>query len=154
MVAALSDALTKLSSLVPRLQAIKVVNGYNTDAGATVLFGPIARSDTDSLPIIRLHWPSTDPESVQPNVPHNKVRVNFVVEGEGAVAPSSFLSACDALASDIKRAVFGDVRRNLQDLALDVRFDGQEFTVPDPGSASYRVRIAGSFTFVEHFNAP
>ncbi|MEN6539432.1 MAG: hypothetical protein ABFC67_07475 [Mizugakiibacter sp.] len=150
----MSQALTKLSSLVPRLQAIKKANGYNTDAGTTVLFGPIPRSDADALPIIRLHWPSADPESALVNVPHNKVRVNFVVEGEGACAPVDFLTSCDAIASDIKRAVFGDIERNLQGLAMDVRFDGQEFTVPDPGTAAYLVRIAGSFTFVDHFNAP
>lgn len=150
----MSQALSKLQTLVPRLQAILVANGYNTNAGTTVLFGPIPRSDTDTLPIIRLHWPSADPESAVPNVPHNKVRVNFVVEGEGVCAPADFLTSCDAIASDIKRAVFGDVDRNLQGLAIDVRFDGQEFTVPDPGSSAYLVRIAGSFTFVDHFNAP
>lgn len=150
----MSQAMTKLSSLVPRLQAIKTANGYNTNAGTTVLFGPIPRSDADSLPIIRLHWPSTDPESANPNVPHNKVRVNFVVEGEGVCAPADYLTACDAIASDIKRAVFGDVERNLEGLAMDVRFDGQQFTVPDTGTSNYLVRIAGSFTFVDHFNAP
>lgn len=150
----MTQALTKLLTLVPRLQAILVANGYATDAGATVLVGPVPRSDTDTLPIIRLHWPATDPESAQPYVPHGKVRVSFIVEGEGSAAPADVMAAQDALAGDIKRAVFGDDKRDLNGAALDVRFDGIRFDPPDPGTSTWLVRVAGSFTYVDHFNAP
>ncbi len=149
----MSAGLTKLQTLIPRLQEISTANGYNTDP-ATVLFGPVPRGEGDALPVIRLHWPSLDPESAIVNVPHNKVRLNFVVEGEGNADPADVLEACDAIASDIKRAVFGDVQRNLEGLAIDVRFDGQQFTPPEPGTSTYLVRVAGSFTYVDHFNAP
>ncbi len=149
----MSQGLTKLQTLIPRLQAISTANGYNTDPAA-VLFGPVPRGEGEALPVIRLHWPSLDPESAIANVPHNKVRLNFVVEGEGNADPADVLEACDAIASDIKRAVFGDVQRNLEGLAMDVRFDGQQFTPPETGTSTYLVRVAGSFTYVDHFNAP
>lgn len=149
----MSQGLTKLLTLVPRLQAISVANGYLTNPSA-VLFGPVPRGEDDALPIIRLHWPSSDPESAQPFVPHNKVRLNFVVEGEGDADPADVLAASDALASDIKRAVFGDAMRDLNGAALDVRYDGQRFTPPEPGTSTYLVAVSGSFSYVDHFNAP
>lgn len=149
----MSAGFDKLATLLPRLQAISVANGYATDP-ADVLFGPVPLDETASLPLIRLHWVSSDPESAVPHAPHQKVRLNFLIEGEGSAAPVDFITSCDALAGDIKRAVFGDVTRDLEGRAIDVRFDGQQFIPPDPGTSTYLVRVAGSFTYVDHFNAP
>lgn len=149
----MSGGLDRLQTLVPRLQAISTANGYRTNPAA-VLVGPIPLGEDATLPVLRLHWPSTDPESSMPFVPHGKLRVNFIVEAEGTAAPADLLAAFEDFSTDIKRAVFGDAMRDLEGAAIDVRFDGQQFTPPEPGANTFLVRVAGSFTYIDHFNAP
>lgn len=149
-----SSALTRLESLIPRLQAILIANGYSTNAGQHVVEGPVAEDETQTLPRLRLHWPSTDPESAIPNVPSNRVRENFVVEGEFSFTAATFYADADKIESDICKAVFGDTERNLQGLAIDVRFDGIQRTEPTAGTSVATVRVAGSFTHVRRFNNP
>lgn len=151
----MTKAYDLLASLVPRLQAISIANGYLTDAGASVVLGPVPRQDGEALPFIRLHETSADAESAAPYAPHSKLRVQFVAEAYAEQAAAADIVATGhLLVADLKKALFGDVRRDLNGQAIDARLEGYSIVPPESGSDIVLAQVRGSFSFVDHFNAP
>lgn len=151
----MTKALDLFTSLVPRLQAILVANGYATNAGASVLLGPVPRADGEALPFIRLHETDAGAESVLPHRPTAKMRVQFMAEGyaEQAAAASVYATG-HALVGDLKKALFGDSASDLNGQALDARLEGYRVLPPEDGSDVVIAQVRGSFSFTDHFNAP
>lgn len=149
-----TKAYTLLASLVPRLQAILVTNGYATNAGASVLVGPVPRQDGESFPFIRLHETDAAPESAVPFRPSAKVRVQFTAEAAAEEKTAANIVATGhKLVGDMKKALFGDVARDLNGKAIDARLEGYSIQPPDPGSDVVIALVRGSFSFHDDFNA-
>ena len=148
-------AYTLISSLLPRLQAISVANGYLTNAGASVQLGPIPHVDGEAVPFIRLTETDAAVESPAPYAPHSKIRVQFMAEAyaEEPIAANVIATGHNLLA-DLKKALFGDVTRDLNGAAIDARLEGYSILPPESGSDLVVAQVRGSFSFVDHFNAP
>lgn len=100
-----TQAYDLINSLVPRLQAILVANGYATNAGTSVAFGPVPRRDGETMPFVRLLEAEAEQESQVPNRPKAKVRVYFIAEGHAEQSTAaSIMSTGHALVGDLKRA--------------------------------------------------
>ncbi|MCK9386134.1 MAG: hypothetical protein M0Q15_16105 [Nevskia sp.] len=151
----MTKAYTLLTSLVPRLQAILIVNGYATNAGASVLLGPVPRQDGEAFPFCRLHETSAEAESAVPHRPAAKIRVNFVAEAcTEQAAAASVLATGHQLIGDLKKALFGDLARDLEGAAIDARLEGYSVLPPEDGSDIVIAQVRGSFTFHDTFNTP
>jgi len=150
----MSKAYTLLSSLVPRLMEITKANGYNTDAGKSVMLGPVPRQDGEPLPFCRLHETDAAPESALPYRPSAKVRVQFTAEAcaeEDTAA--NILATGHKLVGDLKKALFGDVARDLNGQAIDARLEGYSIAPPEAGSNIVVGLVRGSFSFHDDFTA-
>lgn len=150
-----TKAYTLIASLVPRLQAITVANGYATNAGALVVFGPVPRKDGDAMPFIRLLETSAEQESQIANRPTAKIRVNFVAEAcaEQSTA-ANIMSTGHLLIGDLKRAMFGDRTRDLNATAIEARLEGYSILPPEDGSDIVVAQLRGSFAFTDDFTSP
>lgn len=150
-----TKAYDLVSSLVPRLQAILIANGYATNAGASVAFGPIPRRDGEALPFVRLLETGAEQESQIPNRPTAKVRVQFVAEAyaEQSTA-SSLMSTGHTLIGDLKKALFGDPTRDLNRAAIEARLEGYSILPPEEGSDIVVAQVRGSFAFTDNFSNP
>lgn len=149
-----TKAYTLITSLVPRLQAITIANGYATNAGANVMFGPVPRMDSEAFPFIRLLETDAAPESAVPFRPSAKVRVQFIAEACALEAVAGNIMATGhSLIGDLKKALFGDVTRDLNGNAIDARLDGYSITPPEAGSDIVVAQVRGSFSFHDDFNA-
>jgi|WetSurMetagenome_2_1015567.scaffolds.fasta_scaffold1045194_2 hypothetical protein len=150
----MSKAYTLLTSLVPRLMAITKANGYNTDAGRSVMLGPIPRQDGEAYPFCRLHETDAAPESATPYRPSAKVRVQFVAEAYAEQDNASNIMATGhQLVGDLKKAMFGDVARDLNGQAIDARLEGYSIAPPESGSNIVVAAVRGSFSFHDDFTA-
>lgn len=150
----MSKAYTLLTSLVPRLMAITKANGYNTDAGRSVMLGPIPRQDGEALPFCRLHETDAAPESAMPFRPSAKVRVQFVAEAYAEQDNAANIMATGhQLVGDLKKAMFGDVARDLNGQAIDSRLEGYSIAPPEAGSNIVVASVRGSFSFHDDFTA-
>ena len=150
-----TQAYTLISSLLPRLQAISTVNGYLTNAGAQAALGPIPHLDGDTYPFIRLHEIEAATESHAAFAPHSKIRVQFMAEACAQESVSSnILATGHNLVADLKKALFGDVSRDLNGKAIDARLEGYAILPPESGSDLVIAQVRGSFSFIDHFNAP
>lgn len=151
----MTKAYDKLSSLVPRLQAISIAGGYLTNAGASVLVGPVPRQDGEALPFIRLHETDAAVESAVPLRPSSKIRVNFLAEAyaEESVA-ANIVATGHKLVADLKKALFGDPKRDLEGNAIDARLEGYSITQPEEGSDIVIAQVRGSFSFHDDFTSP
>jgi len=150
-----TQAYTLISSLKPRLAAISVASGYLTDAGLDVELGPLPHADGGLFPFIRLFETDAGTESHAPYAPHSKVRVQFTAEAQDQQPDAALMMETGHnLIADLKKALFGDVMRDLNGKALDARLEGWSILPPDPGSDLVVVQVRGSFSFVDHFNAP
>ena len=147
-----TKAYTLLASLVPRLQAILVTNGYATNAGTSVLVGPVPRQDGESFPFIRLHETDAAPESAVPFRPSAKVRVQFTAEAASEEKTAANIVATGhKLVGDMKKALFGDVARDLNGKAIDARLEGYSIQPPEQGSDVVIALVRGSFSFHDDF---
>jgi hypothetical protein len=150
----MSKAYTLLTSLVPRLMAIKKANGYNTDAGKSVMLGPIPRQDGEVLPFCRLHETDAVPESALPFRPSALVRVQFTAEAYAEQDNAANIMATGhQLVGDLKKAMFGDVARDLNGQAIDARLEGYSIAPPEAGSNIVVASVRGSFSFHDDFTA-
>ncbi len=150
----MSKAYTLISSLVPRLQAIRVTAGYGTDAGKSVLLGPVPKQASEPYPFIRLHETDAAPESAVPYRPSAKIRVQFVAEAYAEQADAAqVLATGHTLIGDLKKALFGDVMRDLNGQAIDARLEGYAVQNPEPGSNVVVAAVRGSFSFHDDFTA-
>ena len=150
----MSKAYTLLTSLVPRLQAITKANGYGTDAGKSVALGPIPRQDGEPIPFIRLHETDATPESAVPFRPSAKVRVQFTAEAYAEQdKAANIMETGHQLVGDLKKALFGDVARDLNGQAIDARLEGYAITPPESGSNIVVGLVRGSFSFHDDFTA-
>lgn len=150
-----TKAYTLIASLVPRLQAILIASGYATNAGASVVFGPVPRRDGEAFPFIRLLEIGAEQESQVPNRPKAKVRVNFVVEAYAEQSDAaSIMSTGHTLIGDLKRAMFGDPTRDLNAAAIEARLDGYSIQPPEDGSDVVIAQLRGSFAFTDDFTSP
>lgn len=151
----MTKAYTLLTSLVPRLQAISVANGYATNAGASVLLGPIPRQPGESMPFCRLHEISAAVESAVPYRPTAKLRVDFMAEAYAQQATAAQIVATGhTLIGDLKKALFGDAARDLNGAALSAQLEGYSVQPPEDGSDVVVAQVRGSFIFTDHFNSP
>lgn len=150
-----TKAYALISSLQPRLQAINIANGYLTNAGASVKLGPVPHMDGEAVPFIRLNETDAATESAAPFAPHSKIRVQFTAEAyaEEPTAANVIATGHNLLA-DLKKALFGDVQRDLNGQAIDARLEGYSILPPESGSDLVVAQVRGSFSFVDHFNAP
>lgn len=151
----MTKAYDRLASLVPRLQAVRTANGYLTEAGQSVLLGPVPRQPAEALPFIRLHETDAAAESAVPMRPTSKIRVQFMAEAyaEQPVAASLLATGHDLLA-DLKKSLFGDPMRDLDGNAIDARLEGYRIVQPEEGSDVVIAQVRGSFSFHDNFNAP
>lgn len=151
----MTQAYDLINSLVPRLQAILVANGYATDAGASVAFGSVPRSDGEAVPFIRLLETDAEQESQVPNRPKAKVRVYFMAEGYAEQATAaSIMATGHTLVGDLKKALFGDTGRDLNGGAIEARLEGYRILPPDDGSDLVVAQVRGSFAFTDDFTSP
>lgn len=151
----MTKAYDLISSLVPRLQAIRTANGYATEAGASVLLGPVPRQSGEAFPFCRVHETGADNESEVAHRTHAKVRTNFVAEALTAEpVAANVLATGHLLVGDLKRALFGDALRDLNGAAIDARLEGYSIVPPEDGSDVVIAQVRGSFSFVDHFNSP
>lgn len=150
-----TKAYDKIYSLVPRLQAVLIANGYATNAGASVAFGPIPRQDGEAMPFIRLLETGAELESEIRNRPNGKLRVSFVAEAyaEQSTA-SSLMSTGHTLVGDLKKALFGDPARDLNGGAIEARLEGYSILPPEDGSDVVVAQVRGSFSFHDDFTSP
>lgn len=150
-----TQAYDLINSLVPRLQAILIANGYATNAGASVAFGPIPRRDGETMPFIRLLETDAEQESQVPNRPKAKVRVNFIAEGYAEQSTAaSIMSTGHTLVGDLKKALFGDATRDLNRTAIEARLEGYRILPPEDGSDIVVAQVRGSFAFTDDFTSP
>lgn len=150
-----TKAYTLLLSLVPRLQAISIANGYATDAGTSVLLGPVPRQTGEAFPFCRVHETGADNESEVAHRPHATIRVNFVAEAFASEpAAADVLATGHLLVGDLKKALFGDAQRDLNGQAIAARLEGYSIVPPEDGSDVVIAQVRGSFSFVDHFNSP
>lgn len=144
-----------LASLVPRLQQIRIANGYRTEAGQSVVLGPIERMPGEPVPFIRLHDLGAAPESYVPHRPVAKMRTAFLVE---AYAQFTERAECvrlyHDLAADLRRALFGDLLRDLDGAVIEATLDACTFVPPEPGSDVVIAQLRGGFAYTERFNQP
>lgn len=151
----MTKAYTLLTSLVPRLQAIRSANGYTSEAGRSVLLGPIPKQAGEDYPFIRLHEIGASSESAVPFRPTAKLRVDFMAEAY-AKQPSAaqIMATAHDLIGDLKKALFGDVTRDLNGQALMAQLEGYSVQPPEDGGDVVVAQVRGSFTFTDHFDAP
>lgn len=151
----MTKAYDKLASMVPRLQAILTAGGYLTNAGQSVLLGPVPRQPGESLPFIRLHETDAAAEAAVPMRPTSKIRVQFVAEAFAEESTTANITATGhKLVADLKRALFGDALRDLNGSAIEARLEGYSITQPEEGSDIVIGQVRGSFSFHDNFNSP
>lgn len=151
----MTKAYDLIASLVPRLQAIRTANGYATEAGRSVLLGPVPRQAGEAYPFCRLHETGANAESTVPHRPTAKLRVDFVAEAYVEQKDATLiLSTGHQLVGDLKRALFGDARRDLNGQAIAAQLEGYSVVPPEEGSDVVIAQVRGSFTFTDHFDAP
>src|SRR5512139_471840 len=150
-----TKAYTLINSLVPRLQAILIANGYATNAGAAVAFGPVPRQDGEAVPFIRLLETDAEQEDQVPNRPKAKLRVYFMAEAYAEQATAaSIMSTGHTLVGDLKKALFGDASRDINRAAIEARLEGYRILPPDDGSDLVVAQVRGSFAFTDDFTSP
>ena len=151
----MTRALDLFSSLTPRLQAVSVANGYATNAGSSVLVGPVPRQVGEAYPFCRLHEIDASVESPLPHRPSSKVRVQFMAEAYAEQPDATGIYATGhALLGDLKKALFGDTMRDLNGSAIDAQLESYRLLPPEEGSIVVVAQVRGSYSFVDHFNAP
>lgn len=150
-----TKAYNLIASLVPRLQNVLIANGYATNAGASVAFGPIPRMDGEAIPFIRLLETGGELEAEIRNRASGKLRVSFVAEAyaEQSTA-SSLMSTGHALVGDLKKALFGDPGRDLNGSAIEARLEGYSIVPPEDGSDVVIAQVRGSFSFHDDYTSP
>jgi hypothetical protein len=155
VVAQVTKAYTLITSLLPRLQNVLIANGYATDAGASVAFGPIPRMDGEAMPFIRLLETGAELDSEIRNRPSGKLRVNFVAEAYAEQpTAASLMDTGHTLVGDLKKALFGDPLRDLNGGAIEARLEGYSIVSPEEGSDVVIAQVRGSFTFHDDFTSP
>ena len=151
----MTKAYDLIASLVPRLQAIRTANGYATEAGASVLLGPVPRQSDEAFPFCRVHETGATAESVVPHLPTAKLRVDFMAEAYvEQTSAALILASGHQLVGDLKKALFGDSARDLNGQAIAAQLEGYSVVPPEAGSDVVIAQVRGSFTFTDHFDAP
>lgn len=151
----MTKAYDLISSLKPRLQAIRTVNGYATEAGQSVLMGPVPQQPGETYPFCRLHEVDAAPEANVPNRPTARMRVQFVAECLAEQADATqILATGHTLVGDMKKALFGDPGRDLEGGAFSAQLEGYSVQPPGDGSNIVVALVRGSFAFTDHFNEP
>ena len=125
-----------------------------TTKAYTLLASLVPRQDGESFPFIRLHETDAAPESAVPFRPSAKVRVQFTAEAASEEKTAANIVATGhKLVGDMKKALFGDVARDLNGNAIDARLEGYSIQPPDPGSDVVIALVRGSFSFHDDFTA-
>ena len=151
----MTKALDLFQSLKPRLQAISVANGFLTDAGASVVEGPVPRRPGEPFPYVRIHEMDATVESTLPRSPAAKLRIQFLAEAfDEQPSAGDVMVTGHSLIADLKKALFGDAGMDLQGAALDARLEGYRIIPPPEGSSIVLAQVRGSYSFIDHFNAP
>lgn len=151
----MTKAYDLIASLKPRLQAIRIANGYATNAGASVELGPVPRRDGEAYPFCRVHDAGADNESEIAHRTHAKVRTRFIAEAMMTEpVAANVLATGHLLVGDLKRALFADPLRDMNGAAIDARLEGYSIVPPEDGSDVVTAQVRGSFSFVDHFNSP
>lgn len=151
----MTKAYDLIASLIPRLQAVRTAGGYATEAGRSVLFGPVPRQPGEAYPFIRLHETGASTESAVPYRPTAKLRVDFIAEAYAEQADAALvMSTGHTLVGDLKRALFGDAGRDLNGQAITAQLEGYSVQPPEEGSNIVVAQVRGSFSFTDHFDAP
>jgi hypothetical protein len=144
-----------LTTLADFLEEITTANGYQTNAGSTVLIDPEA-VDADALttPCLRLFEQESVPEGKVPGTTRCKIRTTFVVEGvQHLNGTATHLQQAHALVQDICNAIFGgQVRFYAQ--VVDLSYEGHRILPRSPGSKSIVVQVRGSHMRPEVFAKP
>ena len=151
----MTQAYDMLASIVPRLQAIRKTNGYLTDAGKSVLLGPVPRMDGEAMPYTRLHEVEATADGSPGFAPVAKFAVSFVAEAhaEQSVA-ASIMSTGHDLVADLQKALFGDAERDLGGEVLRITPEGYRILPPESGSDVVIAQVRGNFTYSLKFSAP
>lgn len=151
----MTKAYTLLSALKTRLSAITVANGYTTNAGASVVLGPVPRMPGEALPFVRLTEIDAAAENATPHRPTALVRVQFVAEAFGhRDLDANVMSFGHDLVGDLKKALFGDPTRDVGGLAIEARLEGYRIIPPEDGSDILVAQVRGSFSFHDTFTSP
>jgi hypothetical protein len=151
----MTKAFTLLTSLIPRLMEIRAANGYATNAGSSVLLGPVPRQPDETYPFCRLHELNGTVETPMPHRPTGRLRVQFMAEAYADEADAANVYATGhLLIGDLKKALFGDTTRDLNGLAIDAALESYNLVPPEDGSSVVIAQVRGSYTFTEDFRAP
>lgn len=140
-----ADAIAGL--LVQRMKQIRVVNGFNTDAGMTVYRGRIAL-DESKFPCVTLF---EDEEFVLEQKNHDiscVVSAPFVTEGHCLCDPDNPNVAGHALVADIQKALFKDDVRLGELLIQPLMYAGRVINGRPDGQNFVTVQVKFSARFV------
>lgn len=141
-----------MAALIDRLAAISVNDGYETDAGASILFGEapqLGPGDPDTaLAIVIGDDAPTAQASVAMMVP-----TPFEVHGVAKVTPEDPFNPVEAVLADIKRAVeLPD--RTLGGLLAEIQRGETRGLPRDPGATTAGVAITYLLTWKEGWGNP
>jgi len=155
----MSRALDIVLALKARLQAIRVANGFITEAGFKVYLGRAFLDSEKDTPSLTLHegrpqksgYGFVENTSANPQI-GGRMEPEYTVEGMVQCNGDEPYVAAHALLADIKRALFGtqDALPN----TLSHRLVGYGVMPHQPGSTSMTVLVVGAYQFVENFAAP
>lgn len=151
----MTRAYDMLASIVPKLRAIRTANGYLTEAGKSVMLGPVPRLDGEAMPYTRLHEVEATTDSTPGYAPVAKFAVSFVAEAhaEQDVAANIMATGHD-LVADLQKALFGDPQRDLGGEVLRINPEGYRILQPEAGSNVVVAQVRGNFTYSLKFSAP
>lgn len=155
MVDQVTKAYDLIASLVPRLQAVRTAGGYATEAGRSVLFGPVPQQPGEAYPFIRLHEVDASTEASVANRPTARMRVEFMAEAYAEQTNATLVMFTGhTLIGDLKKALFGDPTRDMNGQAITAQVEGYSVQPPEDGGSTVIARVRGSFSFTDHFNEP
>ena len=105
----MTRALEMLQLLAASLQTIQIANGFATNAGRSVITGPVPQQAGEAFPFCRLHEVDASVESPLPHRPSGKVRVQFIAEATTEQSDArQIMASGHELIGDLKK---GTVRR-------------------------------------------
>lgn len=149
--------LAILQSIVARLQTIRVVNGYGTDAGLRVSLGD-AWPDESAVPAITVHegqFVSNGYAMVRAQgragAGGTKMRGEYTVEAVADCTAVDTYVAAHQLIADIKRALFANGGLSFGAQAGDHKLEGHGVIPRAQGSNRVTVAVVGSYFYIDEF---
>lgn len=149
--------LAILQAIVARLAAIRVVNGYATDAGLRVSLGD-TWSDEAKVPAITVHEGQLVSSGYaivralgRAGVGGTKMRGEYTVEAIADCSGVDTYVAAHQLIADIKRALFADGGISFGPQAGDHKLEGHGVIPRAHGSNRVTVAVIGSYFYIDQF---